>query len=54
MLERQIRADLERDGVKHVQCGWTSDPTLTVSCNGTRDDGSIEGDQDVVIGQDGR
>ncbi len=54
MLERQIRANLEREGVKRVRCGWTSDPTLTVSCNGTRDDGSIEGDQEFVIGQDGR
>jgi hypothetical protein len=54
MLERQIRAELKREGVKQVQCGWTSDPSLTVSCDGTRNDGSIEGEQDVVIGQDGR
>ena len=54
MLERRIRAELQRDGAKHVHCGWTNVPTLTVSCDGTRADGSIEGDQDVVIGQDGR
>jgi hypothetical protein len=54
IIEQQIRAELKRDGVKRVQCGWTSDPIFTVQCNGTREDGSIEGDDDFLIGQDGR
>lgn len=53
MVARQIRAQLAREGVKHVRCGWTSDPAFTVSCSGTRDDGSTEGDQEVIIRQPG-
>jgi hypothetical protein len=54
MLERQIRAQLRREGVQHVGCGWTSDPTFTVSCRGSRTDGGVGGDDAFVIGQASR